>query len=1004
MTETSLYDGLGRLGEVQTEAIDRYVDSNGQVFTTAGRVVSGVRHDSRGLAVVESGGILKSGAPAFTLSGTQDTEVEAQTRTNYDGAGRVTTSELYSFNALKWTIATYAYGGDRVTVVPAQGAMPKTTITDARGNTTKLLTYRNTAMTLAPDEATYTYTPAGQLKSMTDAGDNTWTYGYDLFGRSTSVKDPNATGAVITAYDVRGLVASTTDANGNILTRTYDNLGRQTGLKDATGALVSSWTHDLVKKGYQDSATRHLPGGGQHVSRITQFTPGGHPIRTSTTVPAVAGQIEAQLAGTYTVDYTYRYDGRITKAAHSAYGPIPAETISYGYDTLGRVSGMSGNTSYLGDVVWSALDQIKQTQQMNTTNQGVWFTREYDPATGWNTRNYLDRQMQAGTDADIVYTRDQTGHLTGLSTTNTISGTNVDTQCFTRDHQGRLTQAWTTSATTCTTPTFAGPAPYRLQWTYDASNNRASQTQHTSASAATATVYNHPAPGAGNPHRLTGVAVTPSGSSTPITTSYAYDNAGNTTDRWTGNAVTVGGAFTKSTLAYDKQGRLASLTSAGRTTTYLYDTAGSSLSRRDPSTTTLYLGGVELSLDRASGQVSAQRYYEFNGSTIAVRSGATNAAVSWVFSDLNGTAGWQVRSTDSAVVTRRTAPFGETRGSANGWIGKRGFVDGVTDAAAGFTRLGARDYDTFTGRFTTLDPVLDLGQPLQWNPYAYGYWDPLTHADPDGLLPNRQCVDECGSVADRGAQGVSPAPGQANPGNPAPSVTASPKPSAKPKGFGDGFVAGAGSGASDELRALDPRGIVNNVKQILHQPISLSTGWQMLKSAVADATHWEELKGLFNSLIDGDQYRAGYWLGKLTVKVSADVLTILIGAKAAKTALKALNTKIPGRAKAANAGSGADNVVNGVRLRGRLAGEEISGGHAYQKHVIDKAEFPGITTRSQFASHIEDVVANGQMRSLSGGRTAYWRDGTIVIRNPKALDGGTAFRPTGGYDYFLNVP
>jgi hypothetical protein len=83
-----------------------------------------------------------------------------------------------------------------------------------------------------------------------------------------------------------------------------------------------------------------------------------------------------------------------------------------------------------------------------------------------------------------------------------------------------------------------------------------------------------------------------------------------------------------------------------------------------------------------------------------------------------------------------------------------------------------------------------------------------------------------------------------------------------------------------------------------------------------------------------------------------------------------------------------------------LTGEEISGGHAFAKHVIDNGEFPGITTRRQFASHIEDVVSNGEMRALSNSRTAYWRNGTVVIRNPKAVDGGTAFRPTSGYDYF----
>jgi hypothetical protein len=110
------------------------------------------------------------------------------------------------------------------------------------------------------------------------------------------------------------------------------------------------------------------------------------------------------------------------------------------------------------------------------------------------------------------------------------------------------------------------------------------------------------------------------------------------------------------------------------------------------------------------------------------------------------------------------------------------------------------------------------------------------------------------------------------------------------------------------------------------------------------------------------------------------------------------------RAVAANtARAGAHDVLNGVRLRAQLTGEEISGGHAFQKHVIDQSEFPGITTRPQFASHIEEVVLNGETRTLGGGRTAYRSNGTVVIRNPNAVDGGTAFRPTSGYDYFLNL-
>jgi hypothetical protein len=87
----------------------------------------------------------------------------------------------------------------------------------------------------------------------------------------------------------------------------------------------------------------------------------------------------------------------------------------------------------------------------------------------------------------------------------------------------------------------------------------------------------------------------------------------------------------------------------------------------------------------------------------------------------------------------------------------------------------------------------------------------------------------------------------------------------------------------------------------------------------------------------------------------------------------------------------------------KLIGDEISGGHAFDKHVIEQGEFPGVTTRRQFGDMIEDAVMNGESRGLSGERTAYWSEGTVVIRNPGAPDGGTAFRPANGYDYFLGL-
>jgi hypothetical protein len=91
-----------------------------------------------------------------------------------------------------------------------------------------------------------------------------------------------------------------------------------------------------------------------------------------------------------------------------------------------------------------------------------------------------------------------------------------------------------------------------------------------------------------------------------------------------------------------------------------------------------------------------------------------------------------------------------------------------------------------------------------------------------------------------------------------------------------------------------------------------------------------------------------------------------------------------------------------VNLNRQLAAQEIAGGHAFTKHA---AEF-GFKTQAQMATHIESVMTNPtMMRSLSNGRSAFWDNatGSVVIRNPSAVDGGTAFIPKNGVDYFLNL-
>ena len=99
----------------------------------------------------------------------------------------------------------------------------------------------------------------------------------------------------------------------------------------------------------------------------------------------------------------------------------------------------------------------------------------------------------------------------------------------------------------------------------------------------------------------------------------------------------------------------------------------------------------------------------------------------------------------------------------------------------------------------------------------------------------------------------------------------------------------------------------------------------------------------------------------------------------------------------------ATNPLSAHLLKNKLIAQEISGGHAFEKHILNQGEFSGCSTRTQFAHHIENVLNNpSKIKVLNNGRIAYWhqKTGTVVIRNPSAIDGGTAFQPVDGIIYF----
>jgi filamentous hemagglutinin len=82
---------------------------------------------------------------------------------------------------------------------------------------------------------------------------------------------------------------------------------------------------------------------------------------------------------------------------------------------------------------------------------------------------------------------------------------------------------------------------------------------------------------------------------------------------------------------------------------------------------------------------------------------------------------------------------------------------------------------------------------------------------------------------------------------------------------------------------------------------------------------------------------------------------------------------------------------------------KIAEGHAFDKHVVQRGEYPEIATREEFADLINEVIRNPTDRkSFGDGRTGYWHEDleTVVIVNPYDPEGGTAFRPREGREYY----
>ncbi|MEU5597419.1 ricin-type beta-trefoil lectin domain protein [Streptomyces sp. NPDC020298] len=249
------------------------------------------------------------------------------------------------------------------------------------------------------------------------------------------------------------------------------------------------------------------------------------------------------------------------------------------------------------------------------------------------------------------------------------------------------------------------------------------------------------------------------------------------------------------TFTYDAEGRTATVSTPSgttdRTSKYLYDADGNLLEQTasvgsTDKTRILYLfGGAEqLTLDVAAKTCTGLRYYASPDGTTITRS--SSGSVTYQVANGQGTATTAVDASTLAATRRYYDPYGNPRGTTpSTWVApdeNHGFLGKPDDTTTGLNLLGARNYDPTLGRFLTVDPVFEAGDPNQMGGYAYAGDNPASGSDPSGLC---EYAGESSGCAETHTH-THPSPAPTSSPSPSPSPSPGPPPSPHSGGGGGG--------------------------------------------------------------------------------------------------------------------------------------------------------------------------------------------------------------------------
>ena len=603
-------------------------------------------------------------ASGSTTNYTYDTEGKMTLKTIKDSAGNIKTSETSTYDDHnRLTRTTHADGTYTEQSYDAVGNV--LTRRDENSNvTTNAYNALNRLQSVTDQNGgitSYTYDSRNNLTSITDANGNITTYTYDSLNRLIATLSPD-TGTTTYTYDANGNVLTKTDANGVTVTFSYDALNRRTAIQFPDSSQNITYSYDNTQ--YQNN-----------IGRLSTLTdPSGTVSYDYDTMGRIRQEDNQTGSVQYITEYTYDLYGNLLTATYPG-----GRVITYTYNQMNKVASVTD--TYLGvprTLVSNITYQPFGDVASMTYGNGVVTTKTY------NNRYQLNA-LNIGNLKQLAYTRDNAGNITAITDTLNLS-TN---KSYTYDNLYRLTLAtgqWGL-----------------LTYAYNPVGNRTNETTSTGS-----TVYTYTT----NTNKL-------SLASGEKMFNFSYDNNGNTT------------AENNKQYIYNQNQRLTQVTDSSTVLgEYVYNAKGQrSVKTVNGQTTVFHYAqkGLLIAESTLSGTITAEYVY-LNGQPLTK---VENNNIYYYHNDHLGTPITITNSSGQAVWNGEYLPFGEPLSVSGSITNNLRFPRQYYDSETGLHQNWHRDFKPEVGRYVEADPI---GINKGYNHlYVYVGNNPVNWFDPLGL-------------------------------------------------------------------------------------------------------------------------------------------------------------------------------------------------------------------------------------------------------------------------------